>query len=83
MASDHEPLTDLHRAVIEFERLRWKYQGRREAAILELFEMTATRFAQILASLLDHPEAERFDPTTIRRLRRLRDARKSERTRRA
>lgn len=73
-------LSDTDRAILEFERHRWKYAGARESAILEAFGFSATRYAQLLNELIDRPEAEAADPLLVRRLRRLRDARRRIRT---
>lgn len=74
------PLTDRDRAIIEFERLVWGYAGAKDGAFLERFDRSPTRYRQLLSWLLDHPEAEVYDPTTVRRLRRLRDLRRGVRT---
>lgn len=60
---------------LEFERGWWKYAGAKEAAVLELFSESATRYYQRLNALIDRPEALLFDPLTVRRLLRLREAR--------
>lgn len=70
-------LTDRDRAVLEFERRPWRYQGAKDEAILTLFGMTAIRYAQVLASVLANPEAEEWDPAHVRRLRRLHAARRN------
>jgi len=57
------------------ERQWWKYAGAKEQAIRELFDMSATRYYQVLNALLDKPEAMAADPLLIKRLRRLRTSR--------
>ena len=52
-----EELSDRDRAVLAFERQWWKYAGAKEQAIRELFDMSATRYYQVLNALLDRPEA--------------------------
>jgi hypothetical protein len=74
-------LTDTERAVLDFEGLRWKYGGARDAAILERFGWSPTRHAQVVVSLLDRPDALAYAPATVRRLARLRDARRVARAR--
>ncbi|HSL59203.1 MAG TPA: DUF3263 domain-containing protein [Acidimicrobiales bacterium] len=69
-------LTDRDRAILDFERSWWTQTGPKEIAIRERFELSATRYYQILAELLDHPEALEYDPLVIRRLRRMRDRRR-------
>lgn len=80
--SDPRPPTELtsrDRDMLEFERLTWRYPGAKETAILERFEMSATRYYQVLMDLIDRPAAEAHDPQLVRRLRRLRDARRAKR----
>lgn len=72
-------LSDRDRAVLEFEASWWKLPGPKDRAIREYLDMSATRYYQILRRLLDAPEAERFDPLTVRRLRRVRDDAKARR----
>ena len=61
--------------ILAFERQWWKYAGAKEQAIRELFDMSATRYYQVLNALLDKPEAMAADPLLIKRLRRLRTSR--------
>ena len=68
-------------AILQFERQWWKYQGAKEAAIKELFEMSATRYYQVLNALIDNDAALAEDPMLIKRLRRMRARR--QRTRQA
>jgi hypothetical protein len=63
------------REILAFERQWWKYAGAKEQAIRELFDMSATRYYQVLNALLDKPEAMAADPLLIKRLRRLRASR--------
>ena len=63
------------REILAFERQWWKYAGAKEQAIRELFDMSATRYYQVLNALLDKPEAMAADPLLIKRLRRLRTSR--------
>ena len=72
------PLDQLDRRdheILAFERQWWKYAGAKEQAIRELFDMSATRYYQVLNALLDKPEAMAADPLLIKRLRRLRTSR--------
>lgn len=73
------PLTDRDRAILDFERSWWSEAGPKETAILERFELSATRYYQILGELLDAPEALEYDPLVVRRLRRMRDRRRKAR----
>lgn len=73
------PLTDREREILTFERQWWKYLGAKEAAIRELFDMSGTRYYQVLGALIDRPAAWEYDPMLVKRLRRLRDERKRRR----
>lgn len=66
-------LTEADRAVLDFERSWWLYPGPKDRAVGEYLGMSATRYYQVLRRLLDDAEAERYDPLTIRRLRRVRE----------
>ncbi|MGH3329066.1 MAG: DUF3263 domain-containing protein [Streptomycetales bacterium] len=79
-ASFSEGLSERERAILAFERQWWKYTGAKEQAIRELFDMSATRYYQILNALLDRPEALVHDPMLVKRLRRLRSARQRARS---
>ncbi len=68
-------LSDRDRRILEFERQWWKYAGAKEQAIRDLFDMSSTRYYQILNGLIDTPEALAFDPMLVKRLRRMRSAR--------
>ena len=73
-------LTERELAVLAFERQWWKYAGAKEAAIKDLFGMSATRYYQVLNALIDHPGALEHDPMLIKRLRRLRASRQRARS---
>jgi hypothetical protein len=71
------------RAVLAFERLRWKNRGAKDTAILVLFGLSFIAYGQMLWTIVDKPAAEEYDPEHVRRLRRLRDARRQNRAARA
>lgn len=83
--SAHEPdepdsdapadLSEREREILGFERQWWKYAGAKEEAVRELFGISATRYYQMLNSLIDRPEALAHDPMLVKRLRRMRSAR--------
>lgn len=73
-------LSDVEREILAFERQWWKYAGAKESAIRDLFDMTATRYYQVLNALLDSEAALAADPMLVKRLRRMRDARQRERS---
>ncbi|MGI8663148.1 MAG: DUF3263 domain-containing protein [Acidimicrobiales bacterium] len=70
------PLTDRDRAILEFERSWWSEPGPKELAIRAHFELSSTRYYEIIGDLLDDPEAMAYDPLVVRRLRRLRERRR-------
>ncbi|HEY4007341.1 MAG TPA: DUF3263 domain-containing protein [Pseudonocardia sp.] len=63
------------REILAFERQWWKYAGAKEQAVRELFDMSATRYYQVLNALLEKPAAMAADPMLIKRLRRQRTGR--------
>ena len=73
-------LSERDREVLDFERQWWKYAGAKETAIRESFDMSATRYYQVLNALIDRPEALVEDPLLVRRLRRLRAERQRARS---
>ena len=73
-------LSDRDREIIAFERQWWKYAGAKEQAIRELFDMSATRYYQVLNALIDNPAALEADPKLIKRLNRLRATRQRARS---
>jgi hypothetical protein len=82
--SDHASvageLSDRDREIIAFERQWWKYAGAKEQAIRELFDMSATRYYQVLNALIDSSAALEADPMLVKRLRRLRASRQRARS---
>ena len=68
------------REILAFERQWWKYAGAKEQAVRELFDMSSTRYYQILNTLIDNPLALAADPMLVKRLRRLRSARQRQRS---
>ncbi|HZK50606.1 MAG TPA: DUF3263 domain-containing protein [Actinomycetota bacterium] len=65
--------------ILDFERSWWKHAGVKEQAISERFEMSATRYYQILNELLETPAAMAHDPILVKRLKRLRSYRQKQR----
>jgi Protein of unknown function (DUF3263) len=62
-------LSERDMRVLAFERGTWRTAGAKEQAIAEVLGITATRYYQLLNELIDTPEALRFDPTLVKRLR--------------
>jgi hypothetical protein len=73
-------LSERDEEILEFERQWWKYAGAKENAIRESFDMSATRYYQVLNALIDRPEALVSDPLLVRRLRRMRAERQRARS---
>lgn len=73
-------LSERDRHILEFERQWWKYAGAKEQAIRDLFDMSGTRYYQILNGLIDSPDALAFDPMLVKRLRRMRASRQRARS---
>ncbi len=73
-------LSERDRLLLEFERQWWKYAGAKENAIRELFDMSATRYYQVLNALIDTEAALEFDPMLTKRLRRMRAERQKQRS---
>lgn len=69
-------LTVRDHATLRFEERHWRFAGAKEAAIREQFSESATRYYQRLDVLLDSPAALAAYPQTVRRLQRLRAARR-------
>jgi hypothetical protein len=67
-----EPLADLDRQILAFERQWWRQPGAKEQAIRDTFGVSPTRYYQLLNQLLDKPAALAEDPVLVNRLRRLR-----------
>ena len=69
-------LSELEMRILAFERSWWRYPGAKEREILELLGMPATRYYQLLNTLIDRTESAEFDPVLVARLRRQRNARR-------
>ncbi len=81
VSSESEPtLSERDQRILEFERQWWKFAGAKEQAIREQFDMSATRYYQVLNALIDQPAAMNFDPMLIKRLARMRAARQRARS---
>ncbi len=66
--------------ILEFERTWWRSPGAKEQTIRESFDMSPTRYYQVLNALIDNPAALAVDPLLVKRLRRLRDERRRNRS---
>lgn len=68
-------LSELDRAVLSFACAH-HLQGRVDARVRPELGVTTTRYYQLLAALLDRPEAAEVAPTLIGQLQALRDRRR-------
>jgi hypothetical protein len=73
-------LSELESRILEFERQWWQYAGAKESSIRELFQMSPSRYYEILNHLIDRDEALVAAPMLVKRLRRMREARLTERS---
>ncbi|MBR12570.1 MAG: hypothetical protein CL442_05390 [Acidimicrobiaceae bacterium] len=75
---DHQvvALTQRDRDILDFERSWWTVTAPKDVQIRERFELSATRYYQLLGELLDDAEAMAYDPLVVRRLQRQRDRRR-------
>ncbi len=76
----HVALSELEIRILDFEASWWRYAGAKEAAIKELFELSAARYYQLLKDLIARDDALAASPMLVKRLRRLREARMNTRT---
>jgi Protein of unknown function (DUF3263) len=74
-----QSLDERARSILDFERGWWQRRGPKEGAIRSRFGLSAARYYQLLNRLIETPEALRYDPMLVKRLRRLRVARRKRR----
>jgi hypothetical protein len=72
-------LTERDRAILDFERSWWVHTGAKAEAVRDRFELSSTRYYEILTEILNDPESLNHDPLLVRRLKRDRDRRRRER----
>ncbi len=73
--ADPPALTEREVLILAFESKWWKHAGAKEQAIRDTFDLSSTRYYQLLNGLLDNPAALEHDPVLVGRLRRLRSTR--------
>ncbi len=73
-------LSEQQAALLEFEKQWWALPGSKETEIRERFEISPTRYYQLLNALIDSESALAYDPLLVKRLRRQRATRQKERT---
>lgn len=74
-----EELPAREQRILALERRGFAGPGAKERAIREQLGLAPVRYYQLLNALLDDPRALAHDPVTVNRLRRVREARRSER----
>ena len=74
-----EQLGARERDILALERRGFPGPGAKERAIREELDLSPVHYYQLLNALLDDPRALAHDPVTVNRLRRVREARRSER----
>ena len=72
-------LDERSRQILAFEREWWRHAGPKERAIRDRFGISSARYHQLLNGLIDQSDALSYDPMLVRRLRRLREARRNKR----
>lgn len=75
-----QPLTEDEKRILDFAAKVWRYDGARDMAIRDEFKVSATTYMQRLNRLLDRPEALAYAPSTVKRLQRLREKRRHDRS---
>lgn len=68
-------LTEGEQIVLAIEGTWWLYRGVKEQVVREALGVSETRYYQVLAALIDRPEALAHDPLTVKRLLRQRERR--------
>ena len=80
MALPSAGLTEAQASLLEFEKQWWALPGSKESEIRERFDISPTRYYQLINALIDSEAALVHDPLLVKRLRRLRSTRQKERT---
>ena len=62
-------LSERDMRLLAFERGTWRTAGAKEQAIVEVLGISATRYYQLLNEMIDSPDALKFDPVLVKRLR--------------
>jgi Protein of unknown function (DUF3263) len=62
-------LSERDMRLLAFERGTWRTPGAKEQDIAEVLGISSTRYYQLLNELIDSPEALKFDPVLVKRLR--------------
>ena len=73
-------LSDRERILLELETGWWRHAPDKETAVAQTLGLPMSQYHAELNRVLDRPEAEAAHPRVVRRLRRLRDRRRTERS---
>lgn len=79
-ALEASALSERDARILDFEKSWWQARAPKEQVIRDRFDMSASRYYQLLNSLIDRPEALEYDPMLVRRLRRMREQRQRQRS---
>jgi hypothetical protein len=69
-------LSDRDQAILDFERSWWTEPGPKDVAIRIQFDLSTTRYREVLNALIELDDALEYDPLLVRRLRRQRERRR-------
>ena len=72
-------LSERDRRILDFERNWVRDAGAKDDAVRQEFGLTATRYYQVLNTVIDSTAAIVYDPMVVRRLQRVRETRARER----
>jgi hypothetical protein len=72
-------LTDVERSLLDFERVWWQLPASKTSEIRARFGFSTSSYYRTLHLLVDRPDAEAYDPLTVRRVRHRRELVRRER----
>lgn len=73
-------LSEREMAILDFEGRWWHASAPKDQAIRAEFDLSASRYYQILNQLMDRPEALEYSKLLVKRLRRQREERQRQRS---
>ncbi len=73
-------LSHFDRRILDFERSWWLFEASKDRAITEELGVSSAEYYRRLRELLTDPDADAYDPLTVRRLRRMQTSARSVRT---
>jgi hypothetical protein len=73
-------LTADERSLLDFASWQYRFPGKQEADLRELFGFGASTYWRKVNDLLDRPAALAYDPVTVNRLLRVREDRRAARS---